>query len=304
MGRAFRAKVGTAARSARGRPAADGARRPAVRHSGPDVREVRPAELDPYLPAASRCSSRRWASTRRVATAARCYRARVAELVAAGRAFARFEDGRSCSRPRSARCPGVGQIQGVWVHPAHRGAVSAPPARPRWSTGWRPGPHREPVREQLQHTAPARTAGSGSSRSASSRPSCSEPDSGPSGSACFPGPGPPPPPTGLFRLCDFSARMAPVLSAFARFSPVDTRAAALTAAVSPTVLPARPLGCGLFSSDGPEDTLAAFLAAQSALVTSPGPPRAPTRPTPRRPCSPRSAPRSSPSRRRGDRARR
>jgi predicted GNAT family acetyltransferase len=50
------------------------------------------------------------------------YRARVAELIAAGRAFARFEDGEVVFKAEiGALSRRVGQIQGVWVHPERRG---------------------------------------------------------------------------------------------------------------------------------------------------------------------------------------
>ncbi|MEN3301502.1 GNAT family N-acetyltransferase, partial [Pseudonocardia sp.] len=50
------------------------------------------------------------------------YRARVAELVSAGRAFARFEDGEVVFKAEiGALSSRVGQIQGVWVHPDRRG---------------------------------------------------------------------------------------------------------------------------------------------------------------------------------------
>jgi predicted GNAT family acetyltransferase len=46
----------------------------------------------------------------------------VANLIAAGRAFARFEDGRVVYKAEiGSQSPAVGQIQGVWVHPEWRG---------------------------------------------------------------------------------------------------------------------------------------------------------------------------------------
>jgi predicted GNAT family acetyltransferase len=88
----------------------------------PLVRPVRPDEIDRYLPAAiamfkeevgiDPCSEDGGAS----------YRARVAELIAGGRAFARFE-GRDVvfKAEIGALSSKVGQIQGVWVHPDRRG---------------------------------------------------------------------------------------------------------------------------------------------------------------------------------------
>jgi predicted GNAT family acetyltransferase len=50
------------------------------------------------------------------------YRARVSELVSAGRAFARFENGEVVFKAEiGAMSSQVGQIQGVWVHPERRG---------------------------------------------------------------------------------------------------------------------------------------------------------------------------------------
>jgi predicted GNAT family acetyltransferase len=51
------------------------------------------------------------------------YRARVAELIAGGRAFARFEGGDVVFKAEiGALSKSVGQIQGVWVHPDRRGS--------------------------------------------------------------------------------------------------------------------------------------------------------------------------------------
>ena len=50
------------------------------------------------------------------------YRARVTELIGAGRAFARFENGEVVFKAEiGAMSATVGQIQGVWVHPEWRG---------------------------------------------------------------------------------------------------------------------------------------------------------------------------------------
>src|SRR2546430_6687318 len=50
------------------------------------------------------------------------YRARVAELIATGRAFARFEGGEVVYKAEiGALSHLVGQIQAVWVHPNRRG---------------------------------------------------------------------------------------------------------------------------------------------------------------------------------------
>jgi predicted GNAT family acetyltransferase len=60
------------------------------------------------------------------------YRSRVSELVSAGRAFATFEGDQVVFKAEiGALSQRVGQIQGVWVHPAYRGRGWAPRAPPR-----------------------------------------------------------------------------------------------------------------------------------------------------------------------------
>ena len=52
----------------------------------------------------------------------RGYRRRIASLIAAGRAWARFEDGQVGYKAEiGSQSATVGQIQGVWVHPLYRG---------------------------------------------------------------------------------------------------------------------------------------------------------------------------------------
>ncbi len=52
----------------------------------------------------------------------RGYRRRIAGLIAAGRAWARFERGEVVFKAEvGSQSPSVGQIQGVWVHPEWRG---------------------------------------------------------------------------------------------------------------------------------------------------------------------------------------
>lgn len=88
----------------------------------PYVRQVIPAELDTYLPAAIAMFTEEVGVDPRLGDGGAGYRARVAELVAAGRAYARFENGQIVFKAEiGALSGGVGQIQGVWVHPAHRG---------------------------------------------------------------------------------------------------------------------------------------------------------------------------------------
>ena len=83
---------------------------PPVVAADPLVRPVRMDELDRYLPAAVAMF------TEEVGVA------RVAELVHAGRAFARFDGDQVVFKAEiGALSRQVGQIQGVWVHPACRG---------------------------------------------------------------------------------------------------------------------------------------------------------------------------------------
>jgi uncharacterized protein len=95
--------------------------RPAVR-SDPLVRPVRPDELECYLPAAVAMFTEEVGVDPRLGDGGVGYRARVAEQIAAGRAFARFERGEVVFKAEiGALSSRVGQIQGVWVHPDQRG---------------------------------------------------------------------------------------------------------------------------------------------------------------------------------------
>ena len=88
----------------------------------PEVRQVRPDELDAYLVAAIDMFIGEVGVDPRSGDGGRGYRRRVANLIAAGRAWARFERGEVVFKAEvGAQSPGVGQIQGVWVHPERRG---------------------------------------------------------------------------------------------------------------------------------------------------------------------------------------
>jgi predicted GNAT family acetyltransferase len=88
----------------------------------PQVRAVRPEELERYLPAAIAMFIEEVGVDPRAGDGGAGYRARVAELIAAGRAFARFEGGEVVFKAEiGAMSKAVGQIQGVWVHPDKRG---------------------------------------------------------------------------------------------------------------------------------------------------------------------------------------
>jgi uncharacterized protein len=95
--------------------------RPAVAPD-PLVRPVQPPELERYLPAAIAMFTEEVGIDPRAGDGGVGYRARVSELVSAGRAFARFENGEVVFKAEiGAISSQVGQIQGVWVHPEWRG---------------------------------------------------------------------------------------------------------------------------------------------------------------------------------------
>lgn len=88
----------------------------------PLVRPVRPQELDRYLPAAIDMFKEEVGVDPCAGDGGASYRARVAELIATGRAFARFEGGDVVFKAEiGAMSSLVGQIQGVWVRPDRRG---------------------------------------------------------------------------------------------------------------------------------------------------------------------------------------
>ncbi|HEX3788182.1 MAG TPA: GNAT family N-acetyltransferase [Pseudonocardiaceae bacterium] len=89
----------------------------------PLVRPVRPDELDRYLPAAIAMFIEEVGIDPCADDGGLSYRARVAELIAGGRAFARFEGGEVVFKAEvGSLARQVGQIQGVWVHPDRRGS--------------------------------------------------------------------------------------------------------------------------------------------------------------------------------------
>lgn len=86
------------------------------------VRPVRMDELDAYLVAAIDMFIGEVGIDPRLGDGGRGYRRRVAGLIAAGRAWARFERGEVVFKAEvGSQSPAVGQIQGVWVHPDRRG---------------------------------------------------------------------------------------------------------------------------------------------------------------------------------------
>lgn len=88
----------------------------------PAVRRVRPAEFDTVLPACVAMYTEEVGVSPLGGDGGALYRARVAELIAAGRAFARIENGRVLFKAEiGAVSRSVCQVQGVWVDPALRG---------------------------------------------------------------------------------------------------------------------------------------------------------------------------------------
>lgn len=89
----------------------------------PLVRRVRFADLDTYLPAAVAMFTEEVGVDPNHPDGGRNYRRRVREVIAEGRAYARFEHGEVVFKAEvGASSTRVGQIQGVWVPPARRGS--------------------------------------------------------------------------------------------------------------------------------------------------------------------------------------
>jgi len=88
----------------------------------PHLLRVRPSELDVLLPASVAMFTEEVGVSPLGPDGGAAYRARVAELIALGRAFARIEDGRVMFKAEiGAITPHACQVQGVWVRPELRG---------------------------------------------------------------------------------------------------------------------------------------------------------------------------------------
>ncbi|MET7935777.1 GNAT family N-acetyltransferase [Streptomyces sp. NPDC005322] len=88
----------------------------------PLVRRVRKEELDVIMPACVAMFTEEVGVSPLAGDGGLLYQARVAELVAAGRSFARVENGRVVFKAEiGAATPRACQIQGVWVAPEYRG---------------------------------------------------------------------------------------------------------------------------------------------------------------------------------------
>jgi uncharacterized protein len=102
--------------------------RPSVAPS-PKVRRVRADELDILYPACVAMFTEELGVSPEVGGGEALYRARVAQLIAKGLAFATIDRGRVLFKAEvAALTPRAGQIQGVWVDPDYRGRGLAAPA--------------------------------------------------------------------------------------------------------------------------------------------------------------------------------
>jgi uncharacterized protein len=94
----------------------------------PLVRPVRPGELDVLFPASVAMFSEEVGVSPIGPDGGAGYRSRVAELIGAGRAFARIENGKVLFKAEiGAVTPQACQVQGVWVRPELRGQGLAAP---------------------------------------------------------------------------------------------------------------------------------------------------------------------------------
>jgi uncharacterized protein len=94
---------------------------PAVR-ADPRVRRVRPAELDLLMPACIAMFTEEVGTSPLAVDGGHGYRARVRDLVAAGRTFARIDAGEVVFKAEiGAVSAQACQVHGVWVHPRLRG---------------------------------------------------------------------------------------------------------------------------------------------------------------------------------------
>ncbi|MBT2395225.1 GNAT family N-acetyltransferase [Streptomyces sp. ISL-100] len=88
----------------------------------PRVRRIRKAELDVIMPACVAMFTEEVGVSPLAGDGGLLYQARVAELVAAGRSFARIDDGKVVFKAEiGAATSHACQIQGVWVAPEYRG---------------------------------------------------------------------------------------------------------------------------------------------------------------------------------------
>jgi uncharacterized protein len=95
---------------------------PSAIEPDPLVRLVRPAELDVVLPSCIAMFTEEVGVSPIGADGGVAYRARMADLITAGRSFARIDDGKVIFKAEiGAVTPHACQVQGVWVPPDARG---------------------------------------------------------------------------------------------------------------------------------------------------------------------------------------
>jgi predicted GNAT family acetyltransferase len=96
---------------------------PAAVPADPEVREVRPADLRAFLPGAIAMFTEELGISPLGRDSGASYRARVAEVIAARRAFARFDvdGGMEFKAEIGSLGSATAQVQGVWVRPDLRG---------------------------------------------------------------------------------------------------------------------------------------------------------------------------------------
>ncbi|MFH9607619.1 GNAT family N-acetyltransferase [Streptomyces sp. DH8] len=88
----------------------------------PLVRRIRKDEMEVLMPACVAMFTEEVGVSPLAGDGGLLYQARVAELIGAGRSFARIEDGKVVFKAEiGAATPQACQIQGVWVAPEHRG---------------------------------------------------------------------------------------------------------------------------------------------------------------------------------------
>jgi len=101
---------------------------PSIVAPDPAVRRVRTDEIDILLPASIAMFTEEVGISPLAGDGGASYRARVTELVRAGRALARIEDGRVIFKAEiGAATSQSSQVQGVWVRPEYRGHGLAAP---------------------------------------------------------------------------------------------------------------------------------------------------------------------------------
>lgn len=99
---------------------------PAVAGSS-DVRRVSASELDLFYPACVAMYTEELGVSPEAAGGGPLYRARIAQLIAKGHAFAHIENGEVVFKAEiGPLTPHSCQVQSVWVNPAHRGTGLAP----------------------------------------------------------------------------------------------------------------------------------------------------------------------------------